>query len=451
MRFSPAALVALSLVLASGCGGEGQQSTPPPPAGPTITSFSSDRASYWLGEQARLTAVFSNGAGRIEPDGIAITSGQTVSTETLSNSIRYHLIVSDGTSTVSRTLDLPVSYRDRFRAIPMTFSRGEHRAIHLPDDRVLVLGGEDSGNVFPAAVHAFDPASETFSPFTELSTGRVNFLAVSLLSGDVLVVGGAKALSGAPDAEVISHQTGAVTATQNGPVRVRQDAAATVLMDGRVFISGGRVTSSTDNTVETYDPETRLFASLPGTLQVGRSAHTVTRIDHRYLLIYGGLTSGLQQAPPELYDLVAGTSSLLPAPEAGVRAYHRAITLQDGGVLIIGGEDYDQMPRTGVLRFDPATRTFSDYATLATPRSATVVDRLVDGRLLVAGGVTGIRSTDLTASTELFSATGIRTDGPAMGVSRRNHSITRLNSGKLLVIGGLGTDLWPLASAEIYE
>lgn len=80
-----------------------------------------------------------------------------------------------------------------------------------------------------------------------------------------------------------------------------------------------------------------------------------------------------------------------------------------------------------------------------------MVDRLVDGRLLVAGGVTGIRSTDLTASTELFSATGIRTDGPAMGVSRRNHSITRLNSGKLLVIGGLGTDLWPLASAEIYE
>lgn len=451
MRNLLPAAAALALSIISGCGGSSAGPSPPPAPSPTISSFTADRPSYWVGEQARLTFVFSNGTGRLEPDGITVSSGQTITTSVLSSPMLYRLVVSDGATSVSRTLDLPVAYRDRFRAIAMPFSRGEHRAIHLPDDRVLVIGGEDSSSAFPDSVYAFDPASETFSLFAHLGTGRVEFLAVALNSGDVLVAGGAKALTGAPDAEVISHATGAVTATQNAPIKIRARAAATLLMDGRVFISGGRVTSSADNTVETYDPDTRRFALLPGQLKVGRSAHTVTRIDQRYLLIYGGLASGSQQAPPELYDLVAGESTLLPSPEAGVRANHRAITLQDGGVLIVGGEDYDQMPRTGVLRFDPAARTFSNYTTLATPRTATVVDRLVDGRLLVAGGVTGIRSTDLTATTELIAASGARSDGPMMTAPRRDHSITRLNSGKLLVVGGLGTDLWPIASAEVFE
>lgn len=452
MRNRRSLLCVLVMLAATGCGGgSGTESTPPPPAGPTITSFTTDRPSYWLGEMARLSFVFSNGTGRLEPDGITVTSGQPLTVGPLSTSQRYTLVVSDGTTSTSRTLDVPVSYRDRFRQIAMPFSRGEHRAVHLPDDRVLIIGGEDTSSAFPQSIYAFDPASETFSLFGHLSTGRVNHLAVPLYSGDALVVGGAKAITGAPDAEVISHATGAVSPTANAPVRVRHDAAATLLMDGTVFISGGRVTSTADNTVETYNPDTRRFTLLPGTLQVGRSAHTVTRIDQRYPLVYGGLASGSQQAPPELYDLAAGTSTILPAPEAGVRANHRAITLQDGGILIVGGEDYDQMPRTGVLRFDPASRTFSNYATLATPRTATVVDRLVDGRLLVAGGVTGIKSTDLTATSELLASNGARSDGPAMNLPRRNHTITRLNSGKLLVVGGLGTDLWPMASAEMYE
>ncbi len=441
-----------SLALLAGCGGGGSGGSAPPPAGgPSISGFSADRAAYFVGEQARLTMAFSQGTGRLEPDGITVSSGQTVTTPPLSTSIQYRLVVSDGARTVTRSLDLPVSYRDRFRAVAMPFSRGGHRAIHLPDDRVLVLGGEDTSTAFPDSIHAFDPATETFSHVGNLGTGRVEFLAIALESGDVLVAGGAKALTGAPNAELVAFPSGTVSATANDPVKPRSHAAATLLMDGRVFIAGGRVTSAPDNSIELYDPGTRRFSLFGGTLQVGRFAHTVTRIDQRYLLVYGGLASGPQQAPPELFDLATGMSTVLPAPEAGVRAWHRAITQQDGGVLIVGGEDYDQMPRTAVLRFDPASRTFSTHATLAMPRTATGVDRLVDGRLLVAGGVTGLRSTDITATSELLAASGTRSDGPAMNVPRRDHTVTRLNSGKLLVVGGLGTDLWPLASAELYE
>jgi hypothetical protein len=451
MRTGLLTILGLLLITAAGCGGGGDESAPPPPPGPTITAFSADRPSYWIGDQARLTVTFSNGTGRLEPDGIVVTSGQTVTTPILSTPVQYRLLVTDGSTTVSRNLDLAVSYRDRLRAVPMPFARGEHSAVRLSDDRVLIIGGEDNGNAFPSAVFAFNPGPETFTPFAELSTGRTGFIALALYDGDVLIAGGERGVTGTPGAEVINHLTGAVTATRGAPVRVRHHAAATLLMDGRVFIAGGRVSAGADNTAEIYDPATGTFTLLPGTMQVGRSLHTVTRIDQRRLLIYGGLTAGSQQAPPEIYDVVAGTSTLLTSPETGVRANHEAITLQDGGVLIIGGEDYDQAPLASVLRFDPGSGTFASYATLATPRSAAAVNRLVDGRVFIAGGVTGVLSSDATDTTELLTETAQRRDGPGMSARRRDLTVTRLNSGKLLIVGGLGTNLLPLASAEIYE
>jgi hypothetical protein len=448
MKTSLHAILMASVLALGGCGGD---NSTPPPAGPTITTFSADAASYWLGEQARLTAVFSHGTGTLEPDGITVTSGQTVTTPILSTPIVYRLVVTDGATTVTRALNLDVRYRDRLRAVPMPFSRGEHRAVHLPDDRVLIIGGEDETNLFPSRVYAFNPATETFAPFAELSSGRTGHIALSLHTGEVLVTGGARAVLASPDAELINHATGAVTPTLTSPARRRIHAAATLLMDGKVFICGGLSGAPATDSVEVYDPETRTFTLLPGTLQVARFMHTVVRIDQRRLLVYGGFTSGSQPAPPEIYDVVAGTSTVLPAPEPVARGNHRAITLQDGGILLLGGEDYDQMPLATVLRFDPGSSTFAPYATLATPRSATAINRLVDGRLFIAGGVTGLLSSESTNTTELLTDTAQRHDGPAMSVRRRDHTVTRLNSGKLLVVGGLGTDMWPLSSAEIYE
>lgn len=444
------AITACWLSLSACGGGSDPASEPPPPSTPTITALTADAPSYFLGQQARITATFTGGTGVLEPDGVAITSGQPVTTPMLSQPIRYRLVVTNGTSTATRTLDLAVSYRDRLRAVPMSFARGAHRAVALPDGRVLIIGGEDDTNLFPASVPAFDPVTETFQPFAQLSSGRTGFVAIRLYSSDVLVAGGTRSIQTAPDAEVIDHVTGAVTPTLNAPQR-RHFAAGSLLMDGKVFISGGLAGVGISDTAEVYDPETRMFTVLPGRLQVGRYHHTSTRIDQRRLLIYGGIAINGQAAPPEIYDVLAGTSTVLAAPEVGARANHASITLQDGGILLVGGEDYDQQPLATVLRFDPASSTFSLYATLAQPRTAMAINRLVDGRLLVAGGVTGLLAADLTATTELISDTAQRRDGPAMAVPRRDHTVTRLDSGKLLIVGGLRADAWPLASAEIYE
>jgi hypothetical protein len=442
-------LVGLLLSVLAGCGGGGGGGSQPANE-PAISQFTSDRSAYFVGDDAQLTAVFTNGTGRIQPDDIPVQSGQTVTIPSLQLSIRYQLVVSNGTQTVTRDLNLDVSYRERIRTVAMPFARAEHAAVRLSDGRVLIFGGEDNSSAFPDSVWAFDPRTEQFSQIGALATGRVGFVARSLNNGDILVVGGARALNASPAAELIDGTTGAATPIPNAPHHNRSFAAATLLMDGTVLISGGTRSAGADNTLEIYDPVTRSFTLLPATMAIGRYDHTAVRIDQRRVLIYGGFTTDGQPAPPEIYDPVSGTSTLLPAAEPDLRARHTAHTMQDGGVLIIGGENNDGLPTNSVLRFDPSSGVFQSFQSFATPRSSLALGRLVDARILVTGGTTAIGS-DGTSATELMSLAGARRDGPAMSQSRFLHTVTTLQNGKLLIVGGLNASRAALASAEIFE
>lgn len=403
-----------------------------------------------MGDDAQLTAVFANGTGVLQPDDIPVQSGRPVTISGLTQNIRYKLIVASGGRSVSRDLDLNVSYRERMRAIDMPFARAEHAATTLQDGRVLIFGGEDNGSVFPSAIWAFDPGTERFSHIGELATGRVGFVSVRLFDGDVLVAGGLRSLTGSPGAELIDGDTGASAPLPDALHIERVFAAASLLPNGTVLISGGLRGAIPENTVEIYDPARDTFTPLAGSLVVARAEHTSVRINERRVLIYGGYTFAGQPAPPELYDPVAATSTLLPAAEPGARALHVAQTMIDGGVLILGGVDGDGVPLSSILRFDPAASTFAAFGSMATPRASFRVGRLVDSRLLITGGTHFLGGADID-TTEIVSVDGGRRDGPVMSRTRFHHTVTPLRSGKLLVIGGLDEGRRAIAGAEVFE
>jgi hypothetical protein len=442
-----AALLALSL---SACSGGEDGSAPNGP--PLIGEFSADRSSYFIGERAQLTARFENGTARIEPGGIAVQNGQTVASVALDyGPNELELVVSDGITTATRTLTVNAGYRERMRSIEAPFARGEHAAFRLSDGRVLIAGGEDDSTAFPTSLWVFDPATERFSDFgASLSTGRVGFTATMLEDGNILIAGGERGLTAAPSAEIIRTVDRTVVPTATSMQRARTFAAATLLMDGKVFISGGTGLAAGD-TVEIYDPVTGEFALLPGRLSVGRYSHTTVRIDARRILVYGGFTNSQQPAPPEIYDPVTGVSTLLQPIEAHTRGNHRAHTMQDGGVLIIGGEDQDSSPLTSVVRFDPASNLIAHFANLATPRSLFALGRLADARVLLVGGDTGQSVAGISNTTETLALDGTRRDGPDMSQPRWLHTVTTLHDGRLLIVGGLGADRMPIRGAEIYE
>jgi hypothetical protein len=449
---APAIALLLTSLLAA-CGGGGGSAAPPPDAGPAIAEFTSDRTSYFVGERARLTAVYSGGTARIEPGSLPVASGQTIETPVLSERRNFRLIVTSGDRTAFRDRTLDVGYRERTRTVPAPFARAEHQSVVLVDGSVLIVGGDGGGSTLPESVWRFDPATETFAEFARLATGRVGHLAVSLPDDRVLVYGGERAVIDVPPAEILDARTRTVRPTLGRPsAATRRYAAAVPLTDGRVLIVGGATPGGAQPVAEVFDPVTEQFTAVPGGLAAARYAHTATRLRDGRVLVYGGYgpTGGTGPIlPPELYDPATGRFTLLPAPETVRRANHAAVALDDGTLLIVGGED-DDGPLASVLRFDPTTLQFTRAADLLTGRAFARALVLNDGRVFTAGGDTpGAFATD---SVELLRSDGVRRAGPALGTPRVLHTITPLViTGKALVFGGLDAGRNVLASAEIFE
>ncbi len=92
---------------------------------------------------------------------------------------------------------------------------------------------------------------------------------------------------------------------------------------------------------------------------------------------------------------------------------------------------------------------------LQVPRAAHTATRLVDGRVLIAGGCArrGCEGNEDAIAAELFDPTiGSFVAGPEMTVPRAGHTATLLPDGKVLIVGGYpGEGRHPLASAELFD
>jgi hypothetical protein len=133
-----------------------------------------------------------------------------------------------------------------------------------------------------------------------------------------------------------------------------------------------------------------------------------------------------------------------------------AAPLPDGRVLSAGGASNPSSPTAlaSAELFDPATGSFSSLGigSMGTPREGAVAAPLLDGRVLIAGGRTGLGSEPL-ASAEIFnpasksfSSLGIG----SMGTPRLFASAASLPDGRVLVAGGNTTGGGIVSSAEIY-
>ena len=132
------------------------------------------------------------------------------------------------------------------------------------------------------------------------------------------------------------------------------------------------------------------------------------------------------------------------------RAFHRAVPLDDGSVLVVGGGSGAFLTPTSTSQcdiYDPYLRQFVATAPMATPRTLHTATRLQDGRVLVTGGslTLGVG----IASTEIYDpAMGTWTAGPALSSTRIAHTATLLDDGRVLICGGTSTFNIPVGSTN---
>lgn len=159
-------------------------------------------------------------------------------------------------------------------------------------------------------------------------------------------------------------------------------------------------------------------------------------------------------------DCAAGewTSAVpLPSPRAWWGHSDGLVRLTDGAIVAVGGEDGLRTARAEVFRYDPVRQDWSELAPLVTARRRNSATVLADGRILVAGGLTGPREFPARglASAELYDpATGAWTSAGSMAEPRFFHHATLLPDGRVLLAGGSTTragGYTMLETAELYD
>jgi hypothetical protein len=228
-----------------------------------------------------------------------------------------------------------------------------------------------------------------------------------------------------------------------------------VLGDGRVLVAGG--TTQTDvnaplATAELFDPTTGTF-SATGSMATPRWLHSMTTLADGRVLVTGG--DNVDTA--EIYD--SATGSFTPAGSWPVNMdLNIPVLLSDGRVVLIGqrnGSLGDHGLANGPASvFDPATRTFTDLATIPTsPGTATL---LGDSRIFLTGWWGSALSGHWSAIYDPASGQTIET-GTLRGWVP---SAVRLADGRVLVVGGLedgtlhgdgASEAPPVSSMQIFE
>lgn len=190
----------------------------------------------------------------------------------------------------------------------------------------------------------------------------------------------------------------------------------------------------------------------PDSLATGRSGHTATLLDDGRIFITGGVVEDSEPlASTELYDPVARTVIAGPVMSAP-RSVHTATLLPDGRVLLAGGFTTDFSPLASVEIFDPATDTISSATAMLSARSSHSATLLEDGQVLVVGGFSGTSAFTgaATAAAELFDGTTWTATG-SLDEARESQTATRLLDGRVLIAAGQGAFPVLRASAEIYD
>ena len=203
-------------------------------------------------------------------------------------------------------------------------------------------------------------------------------------------------------------------------ITARKYHTATLLLNGRVLVVGGKGLTGTLASAELYDPATNKWSSA-GNLSAARLFHSATLLPNGLVLVVGGEFIPGTLASAELYDPATNSWS-----SAGTmidsRSSHSATLLSNGRVLVAGGiHEYGNSGSSytlaGAELYDPATNSWSAADSLVTARYGQSATLLPDGRVLVAG---------------VGSVFQVTKEGALLRLPARNSMIQKLTHGRPL-------------------
>lgn len=138
------------------------------------------------------------------------------------------------------------------------------------------------------------------------------------------------------------------------------------------------------------------------------------------------------------------------------RAFHEALYIGDGKVLVLGGTDYNQLLPLATAAceiIDVHAGTVKLTDSMSAPHSETVALLTRDSNVVVVSGLAGqFDRGDLTDKVEMYSReTGTWTTLGRLAIARRQHVAAFISDHEILVVGGRHQDHRTMADAEIFD
>jgi Bacterial Ig-like domain (group 2)/IPT/TIG domain/Abnormal spindle-like microcephaly-assoc'd, ASPM-SPD-2-Hydin/Galactose oxidase, central domain len=341
----------------------------------------------------------------VQSSAFVATSGQMVAAEygqTATQLTNGQVLLAGGMSTsgVLNSAQLYALSSQTFTAAsPMNVARWLHTATLLNDGTVLIAGGSSLSNETTLnTAEIYDPVAGTFTLLSNtLNTARVGHTATLLSNGQVLIVGGYD-----PDTGIISDSelydpTAQVFIDLGNTNTPRFHHTATLLQNGQVLITGGETDptpSGAYNTAEIFNPATWALTPVSATMVSAREGHAATLLNDGTVLITGGdLPPNGSLNTAEIYNPSARTFTAASSSMTSPRIFHYSVLLNGGQVLLSGGEndsDGNSVALNTAELYDPNGQTFTATAgTMTSVREHQTATLLNDGTVLEAGGTDG--------------------------------------------------------------
>jgi len=329
---------------------------------------------------------------------------------------------------------------------------------------LVVLRGGGGADAPTAAL----PAVGTWSPVPDLVNIRGTTSVVVLKDGKALAAGGGVGQIPVAAAELFDPAAGVWQST--GPLnQARRGHAAVVLGDGRVLVAGGIAQGDLLASAEIYDPGTgRWTTTAP--MSVPRLGHTLTLLGNGNVLVTGGTSAdtasgsgGGQTIRPdataEIYNVATNTWTTTAGPMSTPRFEHSATVLDDGRVLVAGGQGPPISGSSAALAsteiYDPAVDSFRKSNDMADARFNHSAVKLPDRSVMVVGGSGGTNGDTSLATAEVFNPVDSRwSSAGALSASRTGQAAAVFPDGRVLVAGGESVtrgNRRSLASAELFS
>jgi N-acetylneuraminic acid mutarotase len=330
---------------------------------------------------------------------------------------------------------------------PLPTEKGRHQMALLANGKVIVAGGILRNNL-PTSSCEFYTSSTGWQPARSMKTPRYLYTLTPFDNNTKLLATGGMHVQNEKTAEIYDSATDTWTLIETNMSINRVYHSATLLGNGQILIVGGFDASlNVSSTTEIYIPSSNSFLNTNDMISSRQSATSTLLSDGSTVLVTGGVNDRRNiTGTAELY--VNGSWIRTTSNMNKFRAYHAAVLLNDGNVLIAGGGDFSASFAAAEI-YNATTRTFTAVGSMKYPRMDFTLTLLPSGKVLATGGA------DLKTNThppvcELYDpVTRSWSDTHLLNDARASHQSVLLND-SVLTVGGRNVAVGCIGSSEKY-